>query len=155
MPRIHRRPDVDPAAGTKKYGDVAFADPVNRKYPVNTPGRIKAAWAYVHTGSNAANYTAAELRAIRRRIRAAAEARELALPDPEEHLELLSRVRKRGARAKQVAVPKGAAKKVGAKKGAAKKAAKKGAARKAAATTGAAGVRRSRARTAPRARRTP
>lgn len=123
MPRIHRRPDVDPTAGKKKYGDVAFADPVNRKYPVNTPGRIRAAWAYVHTRSNAANYTAVELRAIKRRIRAAARARELALPDPEEHLQLLSRVRKRAA---------------GGTKAAAKK-----------------GVRRSRARTAPRARRTP
>ena len=153
MPRIHRRPDVDPAAGTKRYGDVAFADPVNRKYPVNTPGRIKAAWAYVHTPSNAANYAAAELRAIKRRIRAAADAREMTLPDPEEHLELLSRVRKR-----RPAAAKTAARREGARKPAATKAgAKKAAAKKAGAMPGAKAppVRRSRARTAPRARRTP
>jgi uncharacterized protein DUF6582 len=47
--RIRRRPDADPREGRKKYGDTVFADPTNKKYPIDTPGRIKHAWAYIHT----------------------------------------------------------------------------------------------------------
>ena len=93
--RIHRRPDADPREGRKKYGDVTFADPVNRKYPIDTPGRIKAAWAYIHQPSNAEKYSPGERRTIRARIRAAAKARKIALPDPDEFVELMARVRKR------------------------------------------------------------
>ena len=46
--RIHRRGEVDPSEGVEKYGDALFADPTNKKYPIDTPGRIKAAWAYIH-----------------------------------------------------------------------------------------------------------
>ena len=96
MPKkIHRRPDADPREGLRKYGDATFADPVNRKYPIDTPGRIKAAWAYIHQPSNAEKYTAGERRTIQARIRAAAKARKLALPDPDEFVELMARVRKR------------------------------------------------------------
>ena len=55
--KIHRRRDADPKEGLKKYGDTTFADPVNKKYPIDTPGRIKAAWAYIHQPSNAEKYT--------------------------------------------------------------------------------------------------
>ena len=41
--RIRPRGDADPREGLKKYGKATFADPVNNKYPINTPGRIKAA----------------------------------------------------------------------------------------------------------------
>ena len=94
-PRIHRRKDADPEEGLRKYGRTTFADPVNRKYPVDTPGRIKAAWAYIHQPSNEAKYSATELRAIRGRIRRAAKARGVALPDPDEFIALMDRVRKR------------------------------------------------------------
>ena len=93
--RIHRRRDADPRDGLEKYGDATFADPVNKKYPIDTAGRIKAAWAYIHQPSNAEKYPAAELRTIRARIRAAAKARKVALPDPDEFVELMARVRKR------------------------------------------------------------
>ena len=96
MPRpIHRRPDADPKAGARKYPKATFADPVNKKYPIDTPGRIKAAWAYIHQPSNAAKYTAGETRTIRARIRRAAKARKVTLPDPDEFVELMARVRKR------------------------------------------------------------
>ena len=62
--RIHRRRDADPAEGVKKYGQTRFADPTNKKYPIDTPGRIKAAWAYIHQPSNARKYSAAERRTI-------------------------------------------------------------------------------------------
>jgi hypothetical protein len=93
--QIHRRRDTDPGEGLERYGRATFADPVNHKYPIDTPGRIKAAWAYIHQPSNAAKYSAAEQRTIRSRIRAAARARKVALPDPNEFVELMGRVRKK------------------------------------------------------------
>ncbi len=70
--KIHRRRDADPEEGLEKYGDTTFADPVNKKYPIDTPGRIKAAWADIQQPSNAAKYTEAEQRTIKLRIRRAA-----------------------------------------------------------------------------------
>jgi hypothetical protein len=93
--RIHRRRDADPSEGLKKYGKTRFADPTNKKYPIDSPGRIKAAWAYIHQPSNAKKYTAAERRTIMSRIRAAAKTRRVELPDPAEFVELMSRVRRR------------------------------------------------------------
>lgn len=93
--RIHRRRDADPAEGLEKYGDTRFADPVNKKYPIDTPGRIKAAWAYIHQPRNSAKYTPVELRTIKSRIRKVAKERKVALPDPDEFMELMKRVRRR------------------------------------------------------------
>ena len=96
MPRkIHRRADADPKEGVRKYGKVRFADPTNRKYPIESPGQIKAAWAYIHQPRNAAKYSAAEVRTIKTRIRRAASAGRVSLPDPDEFVELLRRVRKK------------------------------------------------------------
>jgi hypothetical protein len=95
--RIHRRQDTNPKAGLEKYGDTLFADATNKKYPIDTPGRIKAAWAYIHQPSNAAKYTPVERRTIMSRIRRAAKAREVTLPDPEEFVQLMKRVRRRSS----------------------------------------------------------
>ena len=96
MPKkIHRRRDADPREGLEKYGQAKFADPVNNKYPIDTPGRIKAAWAYIHQPVNAGKYSGEEVRTIKRRIRAAAKARRVTLPDPDEFVALLDRVRKK------------------------------------------------------------
>lgn len=57
--RVGRRRDMskaDRARGIKKYGNVLFADPVNHKYPIDTPGHIRAAWSYIHMPKNAAFY---------------------------------------------------------------------------------------------------
>ena len=93
--RIHRRRDADPQEGLEKYADSTFADPVNKKYPIDTPGRIKAAWAYLHQPRNAEKYTPGEQRTLKARIRAAAKARKVALPDPDEFVELMDRIRKK------------------------------------------------------------
>jgi hypothetical protein len=93
--RIHRRRDADPSEGLEKYGNTRFADPTNKKYPIDTPGRIKAAWAYIHQPSNAAKYTPVERRSIKSRIRQAAKSRGVKLPDPDEFLDLMARVRHR------------------------------------------------------------
>ncbi len=42
--KIDRREDISPQEGERKDGDGAFADPVNNKYPVDTPGHVRAAW---------------------------------------------------------------------------------------------------------------
>jgi hypothetical protein len=93
--KIHRRHDADPQEGRAKYGHATFADPVNNKYPIDTPGRIKAAWAYIHQPPNAEKYTAGELRTLKARIRRASKARKVALPDPDEFVKLMGRVRKK------------------------------------------------------------
>jgi hypothetical protein len=93
--RIHRRRDANPREGLAKYGKATFADPVNKKYPIDTPGRIKAAWAYIHQASNSEKYAAGELRTLKARIRQAAKARKVALPDPDEFVDLMARVRKK------------------------------------------------------------
>ena len=93
--RIHRRRDTDPSEGLDKYGPTLFADFINKKYPIDTPGRIKAAWAYIHQPRNAAKYAASERRTIMSRIRKAAKARGVTLPDPEEFMELMKRVRRK------------------------------------------------------------
>jgi hypothetical protein len=92
---IVRRRDTDPSEGLEKYGPTIFADPTNKKYPIDTPGRIKAAWAYIHQPRNAAKYSPSERRRILSRIRKAAKNRRVDLPDPEEFIELMARVRRR------------------------------------------------------------
>jgi len=93
--KIPRRADADPKEGRRKYGNVPFADPTNRKYPIDSPGHIKAAWAYIHQPENAGKYTPEDVRTIKIRIRRAAQARGVTLPDPDEFVELMRRVRKR------------------------------------------------------------
>jgi hypothetical protein len=70
--QIHRRADVNPERGEHQYGDVTFADPVNKKYPIDTPEHIRAAWSYINHPRNAEKYLQQEIRSIKRRIRAAA-----------------------------------------------------------------------------------
>jgi hypothetical protein len=92
--RISRRGDADPSEGLERYGPTLFADPTNKKYPIDTPGRIQAAWAYIHQPNNAAKYTPGERRTIISRIRKAAKARRVALPDPDEFVKRMARVRR-------------------------------------------------------------
>ena len=73
--QIHRRRDIEPGEGIEKYGHTAFADPVHPKYPIDTPGRIKAPWVW------------AQVRKARDR--------KLTLPDPDEFVELFDRVWKK------------------------------------------------------------
>ncbi len=71
--KIERREDVNPDEGERKYGDVEFADPVNNKYPVDTPEHVRAAWSYINHKDNAAKYDADEVEKIKTRIRRAAK----------------------------------------------------------------------------------
>ena len=55
----------------KPYGDVAYADPKNGTYPIDTEAHARAAWSYIHMPKNRAGYTSGELAAIEGRIKAA------------------------------------------------------------------------------------
>lgn len=59
------------------FGDVKYADPGFRgdkkRYPIDTPEHIRAAWSYINVAKNAAEYTAEQLEQIKNRIKAAAK----------------------------------------------------------------------------------
>jgi len=71
--KIDRREDVNPQTGEHKYGDVEFADPVNNKYPIDTPEHVRAAWNYINHKDNAAKYDKDEVDLIKKRIKGAAK----------------------------------------------------------------------------------
>ncbi|GAB3907799.1 hypothetical protein GCM10028803_42210 [Larkinella knui] len=73
MAKIDQRDDVNPREGVHQYGDVSFADPTNKKYPIDTPEHIRAAWSYINHKDNAAKYDADEVETIKDRIRRAAK----------------------------------------------------------------------------------
>lgn len=68
---IPERKDVNPESGVHEYGKVPFADPVNKKYPIDTEEHIRAAWNYIHKAQNASQYDAEAVSAIKDRIAAA------------------------------------------------------------------------------------
>lgn len=78
-PSIPPKPSMPQMAEkiAKPYGDVAYADPGYRdgtkRYPINTPAHIRAAWAYINMPKNAAKYNEEQLKDIKDRIRAAAK----------------------------------------------------------------------------------
>jgi hypothetical protein len=69
--KVAERKDVNPKEGESKYGDVEFADAKNKKYPINTPAHIRAAWSYINKPKNAAKYDSKDLKTIKSRIIAA------------------------------------------------------------------------------------
>ncbi len=71
--KIDRRDDVSPKEGEREYGDVEFADPVNKKYPIDTEQHVRAAWSYINHKENAAKYDADEVKQIKERIKRAAK----------------------------------------------------------------------------------
>jgi hypothetical protein len=71
--RIKQRDDVNPERGEHEYGDVEFADPTNKKYPVDSPAHVRAAWSYINHADNAAKYTSDEVKLIKGRIKRAAK----------------------------------------------------------------------------------
>jgi hypothetical protein len=56
-----------------QYGNVAYADAKNKKYPVDTKAHVRAAWSYINQGDNAKGYSPEELATIKSKIRAAAK----------------------------------------------------------------------------------
>jgi hypothetical protein len=81
MATIDRRDDVKPAEGKRKYGDVEFADSVNKKYPIDTDEHIRAAWSYINHKDNAAKYDSDEVKTIKNRIKRAAKKHDIEISD--------------------------------------------------------------------------
>jgi hypothetical protein len=79
--RIDRREDVNPNEGERKYGDVEFADSTNKKYPIDTPEHIRAAWSYINHADNAAKYDVDEVEVIRQRIKRAAKRHDIEIDE--------------------------------------------------------------------------
>jgi hypothetical protein len=73
MSKIDRREDVNSSDGERKYGDVEFADETNKKYPIDTPEHVRAAWNYINHEDNAAKYDGDEVKTIKNRIKRAAK----------------------------------------------------------------------------------
>lgn len=71
--KIEKRDDVNPERGEHEYGGVEFADPVNKKYPVDTPEHIRAAWSYIHHPNDAAKYSPEDVEKIKNHIKRAAK----------------------------------------------------------------------------------
>ena len=70
---IHRRDDVSPKEGLREHGDVEYADPTNKKYPLENAGHVRSAWSYINPPHNAEKYSADEVETIKGRIRRAAK----------------------------------------------------------------------------------
>lgn len=62
--------------GKEPYGDVSYADPGHqadgqKRYPVDTPEHVRAAWSYIHKKKNAAKYSPENLSSIKSTITSA------------------------------------------------------------------------------------
>jgi hypothetical protein len=71
--RIERREDVTPKQGLHEYGNVEFADPTNKKYPIDSAEHVRTAWSYINHKDNAAKYDKDEVKTIKNRIKRAAK----------------------------------------------------------------------------------
>lgn len=66
-----KRADVsaaDKKRAVAEYGDVKYADPENKKYPVDSEKHIRAAWSYINMPRNAKKYDSKKLAAIKGKI---------------------------------------------------------------------------------------
>ena len=80
-PKIERREDVSPEEGLREYGDVEFADSTNKKYPIDSPEHIRAAWSYINQKDNAAKYDAEDVKTIKNRITEAAKKHDIEIDE--------------------------------------------------------------------------
>ncbi len=72
---IEKREDVsdaDKKRAEEEYGDVAYADEKNKKYPIDKE-HIHQAWSYINMPKNAAKYSPEELATIKNKIKRAAK----------------------------------------------------------------------------------
>ena len=65
---MEKRKDVFPNRGLHEYGNVEFADNVNKKYPIDTPEHISAAWSYFHMPRDYEKYSEKDRKTIINKI---------------------------------------------------------------------------------------
>lgn len=68
---IAEREEVNPKRGKAEYGNVQFADPKNKKYPIDTPAHARAAASYFGMAKNRSQYSKEDQATIQSRITAA------------------------------------------------------------------------------------
>jgi hypothetical protein len=68
---IAEREEVSKKSGVTKYGKVRFADPVNSKYPLDTPAHVASASQYFGKPKNRGKYSPKDQKVIQGRINAA------------------------------------------------------------------------------------
>jgi phage I-like protein len=68
---IEKREDRPKSQGESQYGDVKYADPVNKAYPIDSEKHVRAAWSYLNMPKNAAKYSAKDVATMKGRIKAA------------------------------------------------------------------------------------
>lgn len=54
--------------GEVEKGSTTYADPINKKYPIDSAAHIRAAWNYIHKSKNAAKYSADDVTAMKSKI---------------------------------------------------------------------------------------
>ena len=69
---MKKRSDVNPKEGEKKYGDVSYADSVNKKYPIDTEEHVRAALSYWGMPKNRSKYSPEDQKRIGAAIHSAA-----------------------------------------------------------------------------------
>ena len=65
---MFRKPGGCPHCGDKKLNKVKFADPENKKFPIDTPENIKAAWKTLHEEKNKGKYPKNILQSLEEKI---------------------------------------------------------------------------------------
>ena len=65
---MKKRKDIYSNRGLNKYGDVEFADSVNKKYPIDTVEHIRAAWNYFHMPRDYNKYSIEDRKIIEDKI---------------------------------------------------------------------------------------
>ena len=68
---IAQREDVSPKRGESEYGKVKFADPKNKKYPLDTAAHVRSAASYFGMAKNRSQYSKEDQATIQSRITAA------------------------------------------------------------------------------------
>jgi HK97 family phage prohead protease len=81
-------------ADEKPYGDVAYADQKNGKYPIDTKAHVKAAWSYINMPKNQEGYSDSELAEVKDRITAAAKKFGIEISDEKNAQEVVDIVRR-------------------------------------------------------------
>lgn len=85
--------DFAMAEKQEPYGDVKYADPGYRdnkkRYPIDTPEHIRAAWSYINVPKNAGEYTPEQVKAIKAKIAAAAKKAGIQISSDEMSVDLL------------------------------------------------------------------
>ena len=71
--KLAARSDAYPKEGTSQDGSATFADPTNKKYPIDREAHVRAARAYINMPKNAAKHSSADVEAIKGDIEAAAK----------------------------------------------------------------------------------